>query len=117
MVSISKSPRGRLQNNVEGGGDRVWCSYHKTTSHNDADCRVQQHKAGGNAHVTTARTKRIKRVCSAYDLPDEDDYRRPLHHLYVNRGAKQGKASNGAQAEERHLAVWSTDSDLPLAGA
>ena len=51
----------------------MWCSYHKITSHNDADCRVQQHKAGGNAHVATARTQRIKGVCSAYDLPEEDD--------------------------------------------
>ena len=49
----------------------MWCSYHKTTSHNDADCRVQQHKAG--AHAAAAPTQRVKGVCSAYDLPEEDD--------------------------------------------
>ena len=51
----------------------MWYSYHKTTSHNDADCRVQQHKAGGNAHVAASRTERVKGFCSAYDLPEEDD--------------------------------------------
>ena len=51
----------------------MWCSYYKTTSHNDADCRVQQHKAGGSAHVAAAQTQRIKGVCSAYDLTEEDD--------------------------------------------
>ena len=51
----------------------MWCSYHKTMFHNDADCRVQQHKAGGNAHVAAVRTQRVKRVCSAYDVPEEDD--------------------------------------------
>ena len=50
----------------------MWCSYRKTTSHNDADCRAQQHKAGGSANVAVARTKRAKGVCSAYDLPEED---------------------------------------------
>ena len=49
------------------------CSYHKTTSHKDANCRVQQHKAGGNAHVAAARTQRVKGIWSAYDLPEEND--------------------------------------------
>ena len=73
MVNISKMPRGRRQNNGGGSEGRVWCSYHKTTSHNDADCRVQQHKPGGNAHVVASRTQRATGVCSAYDLPEEDD--------------------------------------------
>ena len=68
-----QKPRGRWQNNGGGGGSRVWCLYHKTTSYNDADCRVRQHKAGGNAHVATAQTQHVKEVCSAYDLPEEDD--------------------------------------------
>ena len=38
-----------------------------------------------------------------------------LHILHANRGTKQDRARNGAQAEERHLAVWSTDSGPPLA--
>ena len=68
-----QKPCGRRQNNSGGGGGRVWCSYHKTTSHNDADCRAQQHKAGGNARLAAARTQRVKRVYSAPDLTEEDD--------------------------------------------
>ena len=51
----------------------MWCSYNKTTSHNDADCCVQKHKAGGNADVAAVQTQRVKGVCSAYDLSEEDD--------------------------------------------
>ena len=50
----------------------MWCSYYKTTSNNDADCHVQQYKAGDNAHVATAITQRVKGVCSAYNLTKED---------------------------------------------
>ena len=68
-----QTPYGRRQNNGGGRGSRVWCAYHKTTSHNNANCCVQQHKAGGNAHVAAARTQGVKGVCSAYDLPEEDN--------------------------------------------
>ena len=47
-------------------------SFYKATPHSDADCRVQQQKAGGNAHAA-ARTQCVKGVCSAYDLTEEDD--------------------------------------------
>ena len=55
-----QKPRGRRKNNGGGGGGRVWCSYHKTTSHNDVDCRVKQHKATGNAYVAAAQTQHVK---------------------------------------------------------
>ena len=51
----------------------MWCLYHKTTSHNDADCHVQQHKAGVNAHVAAAQTQCVEGFCSTHDLPEEDD--------------------------------------------
>ena len=37
-----QKPRGRRQNNGGGVGGRLWCSYHKTTCHNDADYHVRQ---------------------------------------------------------------------------
>ena len=51
----------------------MWYPYHKTTSHNDVDGRVQQHKVDGNSHVAAAEIRRMKGVCSAYDLPEEGD--------------------------------------------
>ena len=67
-----QKPRRRRQNKGGGGGGRVWCSYHKTTSRNDADCRVQQHKVGDDAHMAAAQTQRVKGVCSAYGLTEEN---------------------------------------------
>ena len=33
------------------GGGQMWCSYHKITTHNDADCRARPaNKLNGNAH-------------------------------------------------------------------
>ena len=78
-----QKPRGRRQNNGEDGGGRVWSLYHKTASHNNADCCVEQHKAGGNAHVAAARTQRFKGVCSAYDLPEEDDEPERLYIFFT----------------------------------
>ena len=57
MVKISKSRADVGKTTVgEAEGVCVWCSYHTTTSHNDAVFRVQQHKAGGNTDVVAAQT-------------------------------------------------------------
>ena len=94
-----QKPRGRRQNNGGDGGGRVWCSYQRTTSHNDADCRVQQHKAGGNAHVAAALTQRVKGVCSADDLPEEDDEpERP----YISLTATEVQSKTEQVAAPRH---------------
>ena len=52
----------------------MWCSYHKTTTHSDADSCVRRRKrADGNAHIAATGPSRVKGICSAYDLPEEDD--------------------------------------------
>ena len=79
----------------------MWCSYHKTTSHNDADCRVQQHKAGANAHVAAAHTQRVKGICSAYDLPEEDD---EPEHPYISFTANEVQSKT-------EPATWPTQSN------
>ena len=50
--------RGRQQK--KGGGGGIWCSYHKTTTHSDADCRAQHKEGNGNVNV-------------ALDLPEQDN--------------------------------------------
>ena len=87
-----------------GGGGRGWCSYHKITSHNDADCRVQQHKAGGNAHVTTARTQHVKGVCSAYDLPEEDD--KPERPYITFTATEVQTKTEPATAPRQKKCIW-----------
>ena len=67
-------PRRQHQRNRGGGRGPVWCSYHRVTSHSDADCRTRRRKqADGNAHIAATRPSRIKGICSAFDLPEEED--------------------------------------------
>ena len=67
-------PRRQHQRNSGGGRGPVWCSYHKTTTHSDANCRVRRRKrADGNAHIAATGPSRVKGSCSVCDLPEEDD--------------------------------------------
>ena len=46
-------PGGQRQ---QRGGGKIWCSYHKTTTHNDADCRATPANGlNGNAHFAVFR--------------------------------------------------------------
>ena len=82
----------------------MWCSYHKTTSHNDVDYRGQQHRADGNAHVAAARTQRVKRVCSAYDLPEEDN---EPERSYISITATEAQSkTEPATARRQKNATW-----------
>ena len=66
--------RRQHQRNRGGGRCPVWCSYHKTTSHGDADCHARRRKqANGNAHIAATGPSRIKGIYSAFDLREEDD--------------------------------------------
>ena len=47
------TPGGQQQ---QRGGGQMWCSYHKTTTHNDADCRATPANGiNGNAHFAQVR--------------------------------------------------------------
>ena len=74
------------------------------TSHNDADYRVQQHKAGGNVHVAATRTY-AKGVCSAYDLPEEDD---ESERPYISFTANEIQSkTEPATAPRQKNGIWS----------
>ena len=46
----------------------------QNNSHNDADCRARNRKqTDGNAHIAATGPSRIKGICSAFDLPEEDN--------------------------------------------
>ena len=62
--------RGRQQK--KGGGGGIWCSYYKTTTHSDADCRVQHKEGNGNVNVAAVQPSRVG-MCSALDLPEQDN--------------------------------------------
>ena len=52
----------------------MWCSFHKTTTHNDADCRATPANGlNGNAHFAQVRPPSVPGICSSWDLPVRDD--------------------------------------------
>ena len=52
----------------------MWCSYHKTTTHNDADCHARwTNGLNGNAHFSQVRPLSVPGICSSWDLPVRDD--------------------------------------------
>ena len=63
---------GRQQQQRERG--QMWCSYHKTTTHSDADCRATPANGlNDNAHFAQVRPPSVPGICSSWDLPVRDD--------------------------------------------
>ena len=53
----------------------MWCSYHKTTPHNDTDCRTTPANGlNGNAHIAQVRPPSVPGIGSPLDLPVRDDF-------------------------------------------
>ena len=64
-------PGGQQQQRGEG---QMWCSYRKTTTHNDADCRATPANGlNGNAHFAQVRPSSVPGICNSWDLPVRDD--------------------------------------------
>ena len=52
----------------------MWCSYRKTTTHNDADCHTKPANwFNGNTHFAQVRSPSVPGICSLWDLPVRDD--------------------------------------------
>ena len=78
----------------------MWCSYHKTTTRSDADCLARRRKrADGNAHIAATGPSRVQGICSAYDLPEEDDQ---PERSYVSFTATEVHPTAAVAAEQSH---------------
>ena len=72
------------------GGGQMWCSYHKTTTHNDADCRARlANGLNGNAHFAQVHPPSVSGVCSSWDLSGQDGSD-ALHLILGERGPACG---------------------------
>ena len=59
-------PKPGGQQQQERGGGQMWCSNHKTTTHNDADCRATPANGlNGNAHFAQVRAPSVPGICSS----------------------------------------------------
>ena len=53
----------------------MWCSYHKSTTHNDADCGARPANGlNSNTHFSQVRPPSVPGICSSWDLPVRDDF-------------------------------------------
>ena len=71
MIHISKSRADGSKTTV--GAAEAVCGVHITIQHPITTPAAVSNKTGGNAHVAAVRTQCVKGVCSAYDLPEDDD--------------------------------------------
>ena len=52
----------------------MWCSYHKTITHSDADCRARlANRLNSNTPFVQVRPPSVPGICSSCDLPERDD--------------------------------------------
>ena len=71
---IQRHHKQRGGQQQQRGGGQMWCSYHKTITRNDADCRATPaNRRNGNAHFAQVRPPSVPGICSSWDLPVRDD--------------------------------------------
>ena len=98
-----QSKPGGQQQQREGG--QMWCSYHKTTTHNDADCRATPANGlNGNAHFAQVRPPSVPGICSSWDLPVRDESDEKLCIPFLAREVQPAAEPAKARVEEEKRA-------------
>ena len=80
----------------------MWCSYHKTTTHNDADCRATlANGLNGNAHFAQVRPPSVPGICSSWDLPVRDNSDEKPCISFLEREVQPAAEPAKARVEEK----------------
>ena len=80
----------------------MWCSYHKTTAHNDADCRTRPANGlNDNAHFAQVRPPSVPGICSSWDLPVRDDSDEKPCISFLSREVQPTAKTAKAREEEK----------------
>ena len=94
-------PGGQQQ---QRGGGQMWCSYHKTTTHSDADCRTTPANGlNGNAHFAQVRPPSVPGICSSSDLPVRDYSDEKPCILFLAREVQPVAKSAKARVQEEKV--------------
>ena len=52
----------------------MWCSFHKTTIHSDADYHAKSaNRPNGTVHFAQVHPSSVPGICSLWNLPVQDD--------------------------------------------
>ena len=85
-------------------GRQMWCSYHKTTTHSDTDCRTRPaSRPNGNAHFAQVRPSSISGVCSSWDLSGRDDSDEKICISFLAREVQPASKPSKARVEEKRV--------------
>ena len=80
----------------------MWCSYHKTTTHNGVDCRARPANGlNGNALFAQVHPPSVRGICSSWDLPVRDDSDEKPCILFMAREAQPAAKHAKARVEEK----------------
>ena len=92
-------PGGQQQ---QRGGGPMWCSYHKTTTHSDADCRTRPaNRPNGNANFAQVHPPSVSRVCSSWDPSGRDDFDEKPCISLLARDVQPASKLSKARVEEK----------------
>ena len=80
----------------------MWCSYHKTTTHSDADCCTRPaNRPNDNAHFSQVRPPSVSGVCSSWDLSGRDDSDENPCISFLAREVQPATKPSKARVEEK----------------
>ena len=81
----------------------MWGSYHKTTTHGDANCHVRPaSRLNGNAHFIQVRPPSVPGICSSWDLPVRDaSDEKPCISLLAREVQPAAKPANARVEKEK----------------
>ena len=79
----------------------MWCSYHKTTTHSDADCHARPaNRLNGNDHFAQVRPPSVSGICTSWNLPVRDVYDEKLCISFTAREVQPATEPAKARVEE-----------------
>ena len=80
----------------------MWCSYHKTTTHNDADCHASPANGlNDNPDFTQVCPASVPGIYSSWDLPVRDDADEKPCISFLAREVKPAAKPAKARVEEK----------------
>ena len=96
--SDQPNPGGQQQ---QRGGGQMWCSYHETTTHSDADCRTRPaNRSNGNVHFAQVRPPSNPGIFSSWDLTVRDDSDEKLCISFLAREVQPAAKPAKSRVEE-----------------
>ena len=95
------------------GGGQMWCSYPKTTTHNDAYCRATPANGlNGNTDFAQVHPPSVPGICSSWNLPVRDSSDKKPCTSFLAREVQPAAKLAKARIEEKGARSLRRDEEL-----